>query len=171
MRRQYTRERYLEIVEKFRRWNPDFAFSTDVIVGFPGETEDDFQQTMSLLEAVRYESMFSFKYSPRPYTDAEHWTDDQTEIEKTRRLMQFAAPPERDPARAPPGTVIWAGNSRSWSKDPLGTAVNIFGRTANQQGGQFPGSGPSRFLRPGLTSPESEPTVSWEPESVPETSH
>lgn len=87
MRRQYTRERYLELVERFRDCRRRFALSTDVIVGFPGETELDFQETMSLLEEVQFESVFSFKYSPRPFTEAEPWPDDVPEQEKTRRLM------------------------------------------------------------------------------------
>ena len=141
MRRQYTRERYLEIVEKFRRWNPDFAFSTDVIVGFPGETEDDFQQTMRLLETVRYESMFSFKYSPRPYTDAEHWTDDQTDLDKTRRLMQLQRRQKeiqlelhRDRYLGREFEVLVEGPSRD--------GVNIFGRTATNKVVNFPGQDP-----------------------------
>ncbi len=89
MRRQYTRERYLEIVEKFRSCNRPIAFSTDVIVGFPGETEEDFEQTLSLVREVEFESMFSFKYSQRPSTEAESWADEVPETEKNRRLMQL----------------------------------------------------------------------------------
>ncbi len=89
MRRQYTRERYLEIVEKFRSCDRPIAFSTDVIVGFPGETEEDFEQTLSLLREVEFESMFSFKYSKRPSTEAESWEDHVREAEKSRRLMEL----------------------------------------------------------------------------------
>ncbi len=70
MKRFYTRERYLELVAQLRDARPDIAFSTDVIVGFPGETDDDFADTMSLLDEVRFHSSFSFKYSPRPDTAA-----------------------------------------------------------------------------------------------------
>ena len=87
MRRQYTREGFLELVEKFRHCGRSIAFSTDVIVGFPGESEEDFQETLSLVEAVQFESMFSFKYSPRPQTEAYPWDDDVPEGEKSRRLM------------------------------------------------------------------------------------
>jgi tRNA-2-methylthio-N6-dimethylallyladenosine synthase len=70
MKRLYTRERYLEIIAKIRTAIPDIHFSTDVIVGFPGETEEDFAESMSLVREVRYGSMFAFKYSPRPGTPA-----------------------------------------------------------------------------------------------------
>jgi tRNA-2-methylthio-N6-dimethylallyladenosine synthase len=68
MKRLYTREKYLEIIGRIRTAIPAIHFSTDVIVGFPGETEEDFQETLSLMETVRYGSMFAFKYSPRPGT-------------------------------------------------------------------------------------------------------
>src|SRR5437764_810723 len=70
MKRLYTRERYLEIIAKIREAIPDIHFSTDIIVGFPGEIEDAFAESMSLIEEVRYGSMFAFKYSPRPGTPA-----------------------------------------------------------------------------------------------------
>src|SRR5579864_2120013 len=68
--RYFSREKYLEIMDRIRQAIPEIHFSTDVIVGFPGETEDDFQQTLSLVEQVGYGSMFAFKYSPRPGTPA-----------------------------------------------------------------------------------------------------
>lgn len=70
MKRFYTRERYLEVVDQLRAARPDIVLSTDFIIGFPGETEEDFEQTMSLLEEVRFHSSFSFKYSERPGTPA-----------------------------------------------------------------------------------------------------
>ena len=60
-----------------------------MIVGFPGETPADFEQTLSLVREVRFESMFSFKYSARPYTEAETWETEVSELEKTRRLMML----------------------------------------------------------------------------------
>ena len=67
---------------------PDIALSTDMIVGFPGETDTDFDETLSLTSAVRYHSMFSFKYSPRPNTLAlKRMPDDVSEEEKTRRIV------------------------------------------------------------------------------------
>ena len=68
MHRKYTRELYLEKVAELRSYCPEIALSTDVIVGFPGETEEDFEQTLSLLETVRFHGSFSFKYSDRPQT-------------------------------------------------------------------------------------------------------
>lgn len=70
MKRLYTRQHYLETIARIREAIPEIHFSTDVIVGFPGETDDDFEQTLTLIEEVRYGSMFAFKYSPRPGTPA-----------------------------------------------------------------------------------------------------
>jgi len=92
MRRRYTRESYLDLVARIRTTLPDVALSTDMIVGFPGETDADFEQTLSLTAAVRYHSMFSFKYSPRPNTLAEkRLPDDVDEVEKTRRIVALQA--------------------------------------------------------------------------------
>jgi tRNA-2-methylthio-N6-dimethylallyladenosine synthase len=86
MHRGYTRERYLEMIGKIHAAPRPIAISTDIIVGFPGETESDFQDTLSLLDAVQYDSTFSFKYSPRPFTAALNFPDDVPEEEKGRRL-------------------------------------------------------------------------------------
>jgi tRNA-2-methylthio-N6-dimethylallyladenosine synthase len=92
MRRRYTRESYLELVDQIRESLPDVALSTDMIVGFPGETGRDFDETLSLTERVRYHSMFSFKYSPRPNTLADkRLADDVSEDEKTRRIVALQA--------------------------------------------------------------------------------
>jgi tRNA-2-methylthio-N6-dimethylallyladenosine synthase len=88
MRRRHTREEYLALVASLRHAMPDIALSTDMIVGFPGETVGDFDDTLSLTSAVHYHSMFSFKYSPRPNTLAlKRMPDDVTEEEKTRRIV------------------------------------------------------------------------------------
>ncbi|MGE0043008.1 MAG: tRNA (N6-isopentenyl adenosine(37)-C2)-methylthiotransferase MiaB [Vicinamibacterales bacterium] len=87
MRRRHTREDYLELVGKLRAAIPNLQLSTDMIVGFPGETEADFADTLSLTEAVGYHSMFSFKYSERPNTLASRrMPDDVSEADKTRRI-------------------------------------------------------------------------------------
>ena len=70
MKRAYTRKRYLDKVQMVREALPDVAISTDVIVGFPGETEVDFQETLALVEEVQYDSAYTFQYSPRPMTEA-----------------------------------------------------------------------------------------------------
>ena len=88
MRRRHTREQYLELVSRIRAAIPGVALSTDMIVGFPGETDEDFDETLSLTAAVRYHSMFSFKYSVRPNTLAsKRMPDDVPEEEKTRRIV------------------------------------------------------------------------------------
>jgi tRNA-2-methylthio-N6-dimethylallyladenosine synthase len=92
MRRRYTREGYLELIARIRATLPDVALSTDMIVGFPGETDADFAETLTLTAAVRYQSMFSFKYSARPNTLAgKRMPDDVPEEEKTRRIVLLQA--------------------------------------------------------------------------------
>jgi tRNA-2-methylthio-N6-dimethylallyladenosine synthase len=92
MRRRYTRESYLALVDEIRVLLPDVALSTDMIVGFPGETAADFDETLSLTAAVGYHSMFSFEYSARPNTRADKLlADDVPEEEKSRRIVQLQA--------------------------------------------------------------------------------
>jgi tRNA-2-methylthio-N6-dimethylallyladenosine synthase len=86
MRRGYTRQGYLETVARLRDQVPDLALSTDVIVGYPGETSAEFEETLSVLEAVGFDSLFAFSYSPRPGTTALRLADDVAEAEKRRRL-------------------------------------------------------------------------------------
>ena len=89
MRRRYTREYYLTLVEALREARPDIALSTDIIVGFPGETEAEHQSTLSLLEEVRYDFIYSFNYSPRPHTPASRDLPDDVPLEvKKRRLHE-----------------------------------------------------------------------------------
>jgi tRNA-2-methylthio-N6-dimethylallyladenosine synthase len=92
MRRRHTRSEYLDLLSQLRETMPDIALSTDMIVGFPGETVEDFEETMSLTQAARYHSMYSFKYSPRPNTLAlKRLPDDVSEEEKTRRIVALQA--------------------------------------------------------------------------------
>ena len=72
MRRRYNVEKYLNLVDKIRVVRPDMSFSSDFIVGFPGETNEDFQDTMNIINEVRYDESFSFIYSPRPNTRKNH---------------------------------------------------------------------------------------------------
>ncbi len=88
MNRKYTRESYLEIIEKVKGRLPDVSLTTDVIVGFPGETDEDFRDTLSLLEEVEFDQIFSFKYSPRPFTKAAQYPDQVDEKVKSERLTQ-----------------------------------------------------------------------------------
>ncbi len=87
MDRLYTREQYMQRIEWIKGARRNISLTTDIIVGFPGETDADFQATMDLLDEVQYDSLFSFKYSPRPNTSALNLPDQVPEEEKTRRLM------------------------------------------------------------------------------------
>jgi tRNA-2-methylthio-N6-dimethylallyladenosine synthase len=92
MRRRYTRESYLDLLAHVRETVPGVTISTDMIVGFPGETMEDFDATLSLTAAARYQSMFSFKYSERPNTlAAKRLEDDVPEDEKSRRIVELQA--------------------------------------------------------------------------------
>jgi tRNA-2-methylthio-N6-dimethylallyladenosine synthase len=86
MQRLYTREQYLERISWMKSAHRDISITSDIIVGFPGETEDDFQRTLSLLDEVEYDGVFAFKYSPRPNTPAIAMDDAIPDQEKSRRL-------------------------------------------------------------------------------------
>lgn len=86
MRRLYTRDEYMRRIEWMKNSRRNIAITTDIIVGFPGETEEDFQQTLQLIDDVQYDSLFSFKYSKRPNTSALEYEDHIPEEEKQRRL-------------------------------------------------------------------------------------
>ena len=91
MNRGYTREAYLSKIAALRQACPDLALTTDLIVGFPGETEADFNQTLDLMRTAKFDQSFSFKYSPRPQTRAATFPDQVPEDRKTERLMQLQA--------------------------------------------------------------------------------
>ena len=95
MNRKHTRSQYLEIVSCMRTARPDIAFSTDFIVGFPGETEEEFQQTQSLVDDVGFASAFSFIYSPRPGTPAADMEGQVTDVVKSERLQRLQQVIER----------------------------------------------------------------------------
>src|SRR5271154_1116716 len=89
MNREYTREQYLERISWVRSAKRKISMTTDIIVGFPGETADDFIETMDLLGEVQYDAVFAFKYSPRPNTPAIHMADSIPEEEKSQRLQSL----------------------------------------------------------------------------------
>ncbi len=89
MGRGYSASRYLEVVERFRGTVPQVAFSSDFIVGFPGEDEDDFQKTLELVQEVRYHGIFAFRYSVRDGTKAAEWEDDVPGEAKASRLTRL----------------------------------------------------------------------------------
>jgi tRNA-2-methylthio-N6-dimethylallyladenosine synthase len=92
MRRTYSRERYLQLVDRLRDAIPDLALGTDIIVGFPGETDDDFRETLEVVEAVGYDSAYTFVYSPRSGTEAAAMPDqvpDEVKRERIERLVEL----------------------------------------------------------------------------------
>jgi tRNA-2-methylthio-N6-dimethylallyladenosine synthase len=95
MNRKYTREDYLDKVARLRAACPAISITSDVIVGFPGETEEDYRQTIELMEEVRFDGLFSFKYSKRPGTAAAEMEDGTNQSEKDRRLRELQLLQER----------------------------------------------------------------------------
>jgi tRNA-2-methylthio-N6-dimethylallyladenosine synthase len=89
MNRVYTREEYLAKVKMIQEYIPEVSLSTDIIVGFPGETEEQFIDTMTLLSEVPFETIYAFKYSPRPFTKAAQFTDQVDEDVKSERLQRL----------------------------------------------------------------------------------
>jgi tRNA-2-methylthio-N6-dimethylallyladenosine synthase len=129
MIRRYRRDEYVERARALRSARAGLTLSTDVIVGFPGETDDDFEATLSLIREVGFAGVFGFKYSPRPYTPALKLADDVPEDEKQRRLLALFDVSESQlrahlagcvgtraevlvegPSR--PGSAQWVGRSR-----------------------------------------------------------
>ncbi len=89
MNRTYTREHFYDMALKIREIMPNCGLSTDIIVGFPGETDDQYRETLDLMEAIKFNSAFTFKYSPRPYTKAEQFSDQISEQVKKDRLDEM----------------------------------------------------------------------------------
>ncbi|AUW93684.1 MAG: tRNA (N6-isopentenyl adenosine(37)-C2)-methylthiotransferase MiaB [Sulfobacillus thermosulfidooxidans] len=94
MNRKYTREHYLDLIDQVKRAIPDVTLTTDIIVGFPGETEEDFEQTLDLVRTVRYDAAFTFLYSPREGTPAARWegrdpVPNPVKKERLNRLMEL----------------------------------------------------------------------------------
>jgi tRNA-2-methylthio-N6-dimethylallyladenosine synthase len=126
MNRGYSREDYLALAGRLRRSLPDSLLMTDIIVGFPGETEDDFEATCSLLREVRFAGIFSFRYSPRPLTAAAAVPDDVPLEVKRRRLVTLQALQKS----------IQAGIFRSF----VGQDLRVLGTGASPKGaGRFSG--------------------------------
>ena len=86
MRRRYTAEKYLMLIDKLKKVRPDMRFSSDFIIGFPGETRQDFKDTMNIINAVKFDESYSFIYSARPDTPAANMQDDLSQEEKKERL-------------------------------------------------------------------------------------
>jgi tRNA-2-methylthio-N6-dimethylallyladenosine synthase len=140
MKRYYTRERYLEVVEALKEARPDLALTTDVIVGFPGETDEDFEQTLSLLDEVGFVSSFSFKYSRRPGTPALK-LDDRDPVADELAGQRLTAYQERQRERS----LAWHRAHEGQEVDVLveGPSAHdegvICGRTSHNVMVNFPG--------------------------------
>jgi tRNA-2-methylthio-N6-dimethylallyladenosine synthase len=145
MRRTYTRERYLALAERMRAAIPDLAFGTDIIVGFPGETEDDFAQTLEVVEEMRYDSAFTFVYSPRAGTEAAAMADQvphEVKIERMGRLVETTQRIAREQNEARVGRieqVLVEGPSRT---EP----TLLRGRTRRNTTVNFTGDAPAGEL-------------------------
>ncbi|HCU08344.1 MAG TPA: tRNA (N6-isopentenyl adenosine(37)-C2)-methylthiotransferase MiaB [Clostridiales bacterium] len=139
MNRHYSRKQYLDIVAQLRDVCPDIAVTTDIIVGFPGETEEDFQDTMDLVRRVRYDSAFTFLYSPRKGTPAEHYADQiPSEIQHDRfnRLIGEIHSIQEEKSAAYQGKILSV-----LVEGPSRTNPEIFtGRTDSSKIVDFPGT-------------------------------
>lgn len=89
MNRTYTQEHYLKLVDMIRKHVPDMGITTDIIVGFPGESDADFRETLKVMEYIKYDNAYTFKYSPRPYTKAWNMKDNVSELDKSARLTEL----------------------------------------------------------------------------------
>jgi tRNA-2-methylthio-N6-dimethylallyladenosine synthase len=140
MRRTYTRERYLDRVALIRELVPDCAITTDIIVGFPGETEDDFEQTLEVAEGVGYDGAFTFVYSPRRGTEAatlENQVPHETKVARMERLVEVIQRRAHERAQRFVGRtveVLVEGPSRT---DPL----RLRGRSRHNKVVNFAGLG------------------------------
>jgi tRNA-2-methylthio-N6-dimethylallyladenosine synthase len=126
MRRGYSRQGYLDTVGLLRDRVPELALSSDVIVGYPGESEAEFEQTLDLVEAVGFEGVFVFGYSPRPGTSAFRLPDDVPEVEKRRRVRLLNDRQQRAQARR---NRDWVGRRVEVLVDTIVEGGRVSGRT------------------------------------------
>ncbi len=159
MNRGYTRQRYLEKVARIRSACPGIALTTDIIVGFPGETAADFEETLDLIRTVEYDSLFAFKYSDRPGAPARRFGDKVPEEEKKRRLKAVLDSQEEITRRKNQERVgriervLVEGTSRKYAVAGLhDTAVQWTGRTSENRIVNFvqDGGATVESVRPGM---------------------
>jgi tRNA-2-methylthio-N6-dimethylallyladenosine synthase len=154
MRRGYRRRRYLEILANLRAAIPGVAFSTDIIVGFPGETEADFADTLDLVEQARFDSAFTFQYSPRPGTEAATMPDQvppDAVKDRFQRLLKLQERISLEANRALVGTEVELLVEQSTSKT---NPTRMSGRTRTNKLCHFPAAtvgGPGGFGEPGAS--------------------
>ncbi len=128
MNRKYTRGLYLEKVDKLRKICPDISITSDFIVGFPGETNADFKETLDLIETMKYESLFAFKYSDRPNAPASHFPhkiSDQEKKDRLQKLLDFQERIKREKNQSMVGStqvVLVEGLSKKQSSGGTSTA-------------------------------------------------
>ena len=156
MRRTYTRERYLDRVALIREHVPDCALTTDIIVGFPGETEEDFQQTLEVAEQVGYDGAFTFIYSPRRGTEAAEMDEQiphEVKVERLERLVEVIQRRAADRAQRFIGRsleVLVEGPSRT---DP----TRLRGRSRHNKVVNFDGLGePGEYVQVEITGASSQ---------------
>jgi len=128
MNRQHTAESYLKLLERFRAARPDIALSGDFIVGFPGETEAEFEETLELVDAVRYAHAFSFKYSPRPGTPAASMGEQLPKEVMDERLQRLQARLNRD--------------QLAFNKASIGKTCSVLVERKGKHAGQWLGKSP-----------------------------
>jgi tRNA-2-methylthio-N6-dimethylallyladenosine synthase len=128
MQRKHTAQDYLALIDRLRAARPDLALSTDIIVGFPGETDADFAATLALTEQVGFAQAYCFKYSPRPGTPASALRGQVPETEKTQRLHQLQA--------------LVGRQQTSFNSAFVGTVMSVLFERAGQRSGQIIGRSP-----------------------------
>lgn len=128
MNRRHTAAEYLALIERIREARPDIAMSGDFIVGFPGETEEDFQATLDLVEKVRYAQAFSFKYSPRPGTPGADLDGQVSEAEKSERLQRLQA--------------VLTRHQLEFAKSRIGMEMDVLLEKPGRMDGQLVGRSP-----------------------------
>ena len=139
MKRRYKAQDYIKIIEKIRKIRPDISMSSDFIIGFPGETDEDFEDTMKLIETIGYDQSFSFIYSARPGTPASDLIDDvpmPVKQERLQRLQKRITEMAQEISRGMVGSVQTVLVDRPARKDPR----QMSGRTENNRVVNFDGS-------------------------------
>jgi tRNA-2-methylthio-N6-dimethylallyladenosine synthase len=132
MNRRHTRKDYITLAAEIRRARPDIALSSDFIVGFPGESEEDFEATMNLVETIGFANAYSFKYSPRPGTPAADSADQISEAVKTKRLSRLQ--------------ILLDKQRRAFNAKSVGRTIDVLIEKPGRHAGQI--SGKSPYLQP-----------------------